>query len=223
MGVTFGAMGDPEIMERYLKELVQLTRKSKSDASEIKDSILFILTTIQSADQMHLFSYVREMADTLPIIDESLSEALDIAERDYRIGSLAEQGYHGVIPDLLETLNRGCDCEDCMLDITAMECHILMERDDIRPQLNRLKAESPKLFAIHASFFNEAIVTRDPEKMLHKRMKTLSNQGLSPTFNSSGDDDFPVVETVRREGPKIGRNDPCPCGSGKKFKKCCGV
>lgn len=24
-------------------------------------------------------------------------------------------------------------------------------------------------------------------------------------------------------GPKIGRNDPCPCGSGKKFKKCCGA
>ena len=29
-------------------------------------------------------------------------------------------------------------------------------------------------------------------------------------------------ETVRREGKKIGRNDPCPCGSGKKYKKCCG-
>ncbi|RAH37082.1 preprotein translocase subunit SecA [Halomonas sp. SL1] len=26
----------------------------------------------------------------------------------------------------------------------------------------------------------------------------------------------------RREGPKVGRNDPCPCGSGKKFKQCCG-
>ncbi len=26
----------------------------------------------------------------------------------------------------------------------------------------------------------------------------------------------------RRESPKIGRNDPCPCGSGKKYKKCCG-
>ena len=24
-----------------------------------------------------------------------------------------------------------------------------------------------------------------------------------------------------RQGPKIGRNDPCPCGSGKKYKKCC--
>jgi len=29
-------------------------------------------------------------------------------------------------------------------------------------------------------------------------------------------------ETYRREGRKIGRNEPCPCGSGKKYKKCCG-
>jgi uncharacterized protein len=28
--------------------------------------------------------------------------------------------------------------------------------------------------------------------------------------------------TFRRVMPKIGRNDPCPCGSGKKFKHCCG-
>jgi tetratricopeptide (TPR) repeat protein len=28
---------------------------------------------------------------------------------------------------------------------------------------------------------------------------------------------------IRRTNPKIGRNDPCPCGSGKKFKKCCGA
>ena len=28
--------------------------------------------------------------------------------------------------------------------------------------------------------------------------------------------------TVRRQGKKVGRNDPCPCGSGKKYKQCCG-
>ncbi|HAJ57275.1 MAG TPA: preprotein translocase subunit SecA [Candidatus Omnitrophica bacterium] len=28
--------------------------------------------------------------------------------------------------------------------------------------------------------------------------------------------------SMKREGPKVGRNDPCPCGSGKKYKKCCG-
>jgi uncharacterized protein len=28
---------------------------------------------------------------------------------------------------------------------------------------------------------------------------------------------------IRRDAPKVGRNDPCPCGSGKKYKKCCGA
>ena len=31
------------------------------------------------------------------------------------------------------------------------------------------------------------------------------------------------VKTIVREAPKVGRNDPCPCGSGKKYKKCHGV
>jgi preprotein translocase subunit SecA len=37
-----------------------------------------------------------------------------------------------------------------------------------------------------------------------------------------GGDDA-AVKTVRREEPKVGRNDPCPCGSGKKYKKCHGA
>ena len=31
------------------------------------------------------------------------------------------------------------------------------------------------------------------------------------------------VQTVRREGRKVGRNEPCPCGSGKKYKRCHGA
>lgn len=31
------------------------------------------------------------------------------------------------------------------------------------------------------------------------------------------------IGTIRRQDPKTGRNDPCPCGSGKKYKKCCGA
>jgi preprotein translocase subunit SecA len=37
---------------------------------------------------------------------------------------------------------------------------------------------------------------------------------------TGGDD---VIKTVRRDEPKVGRNDPCPCGSGKKYKKCHGA
>ena len=32
----------------------------------------------------------------------------------------------------------------------------------------------------------------------------------------------PALKPITRQGPKIGRNDPCSCGSQKKFKKCCG-
>ena len=32
-----------------------------------------------------------------------------------------------------------------------------------------------------------------------------------------------VQKTVKRNLPKVGRNDLCPCGSGKKYKKCCGA
>jgi preprotein translocase subunit SecA len=45
-------------------------------------------------------------------------------------------------------------------------------------------------------------------------------QAQTPTPARTGGDD--VIKTVRREEPKVGRNDPCPCGSGKKYKKCHG-
>jgi preprotein translocase subunit SecA len=59
---------------------------------------------------------------------------------------------------------------------------------------------------------------------------TLSSGDAASVFNSApgsrkpertGGDD--VVKTVRRDEPKVGRNDPCPCGSGKKYKKCHGA
>jgi preprotein translocase subunit SecA len=31
------------------------------------------------------------------------------------------------------------------------------------------------------------------------------------------------TDPIRRDHPKVGRNDPCPCGSGKKYKKCHGA
>jgi len=46
-----------------------------------------------------------------------------------------------------------------------------------------------------------------------------SSPGPVPA-RTGGDD---VIKTVRREEPKVGRNDPCPCGSGKKYKKCHGA
>ena len=43
----------------------------------------------------------------------------------------------------------------------------------------------------------------------------------NPNSPRTGGDDA-KVRTIRRDAPKVGRNDPCPCGSGKKYKKCHG-
>ena len=45
-------------------------------------------------------------------------------------------------------------------------------------------------------------------------------QVAQPTATSS--DGTVAPATIRRQGKKVGRNDPCPCGSGKKYKNCCG-
>jgi preprotein translocase subunit SecA len=52
------------------------------------------------------------------------------------------------------------------------------------------------------------------------RSSQATAQAQAPVPARTGGDD--VVKTVRREEPKVGRNDPCPCGSGKKYKKCHG-
>jgi preprotein translocase subunit SecA len=48
-----------------------------------------------------------------------------------------------------------------------------------------------------------------------------AGRGNGPKPPRTGGDD--VVKQVKRDEPKVGRNDPCPCGSGKKYKKCHGA
>ena len=63
--------------------------------------------------------------------------------------------------------------------------------------------------------FSVEIVTEESlEKMEQKEQKKEQEVQKNTTVNT-------VKEPKRRQTPKVGRNDPCPCGSGKKFKKCC--
>jgi preprotein translocase subunit SecA len=77
------------------------------------------------------------------------------------------------------------------------------------------------------SLFNLQVVTEAPPERLHQRSVarrpgslkfTGPNQGAAPAGEEEG-----KVKTVVRDQPKVGRNEPCPCGSGKKYKKCHGI
>jgi len=84
----------------------------------------------------------------------------------------------------------------------------------------------------------QAFITSLPQNFIHDEVAVFgSGHGRSQqarpaqteTVSSAGSEPDAVeqalktVNPIRRDNPKVGRNDPCPCGSGKKFKKCCGA
>ena len=58
------------------------------------------------------------------------------------------------------------------------------------------------------------LMRKGPEEPPRKKKRSMN-------YSHGGEDEISV--TVKRDGKKIGRNAPCPCGSGKKYKKCCGA
>jgi len=80
--------------------------------------------------------------------------------------------------------------------------------------MNLIKVEIAEyLFKIQAGKIEET--DRKPDR---HRPRYIEHRGSGLT----GSDDAKPAP-VRREGRKIGRNEPCPCGSGKKYKRCCGA
>ncbi len=55
---------------------------------------------------------------------------------------------------------------------------------------------------------------------VHREMESVMSERKRGTAVASQSE--AAGTTVRRDSPKVGRNDPCPCGSGKKYKNCCG-
>ncbi len=72
------------------------------------------------------------------------------------------------------------------------------------------------MFHLNLSNFNARELEARREKEL-RQMQMLSSKPAEPESTGGS------KQVVKREADKIGRNDDCPCGSGKKYKKCCGA
>jgi len=64
-----------------------------------------------------------------------------------------------------------------------------------------------------------ALYTANGEFCNHHELSTFVKEKDGWKF---ADGEMLAEKPIVREEPKVGRNDPCPCGSGKKYKKCCG-
>ncbi len=81
-----------------------------------------------------------------------------------------------------------------------------------------LEAEAPDEAKTHLLRSPLSFYSDDERR---ERWTAVDPHEAEDSFDSDGAEELPDVEPFVRETPKVGRNDPCPCGSGRKFKKCC--
>ena len=124
------------------------------------------------------------------------------------------------------------------------ELCLLKERDRLLRELPVIRQDYPMLYEAYEAFLQAAQQADTGD--LYRRLKREFDQLSAHYRNSHFEELYPsemkqprkrslddflfdgeiegfrqVQEPIVREQEKVGRNDPCPCGSGKKFKKCC--
>jgi len=99
-------------------------------------------------------------------------------------------------PDLLELPDPAID-----VALARLYRHLPAQTDEEREVVATLEKEHP-LATLDEAIEDLIVIVADLEDLTRDRRYK--------------------VETVKREEPKVGRNDPCPCGSGKKYKQCHG-
>ncbi len=128
--------------------------------------------------------------------------------------SLREAVYlrsYGQKNPLTEYKLEGFDIFYKMIDDIRLEIASRVFRVTIRKESPSTAQRSRKFSAMDETHSDAALFRNAPQSAL--RPANSSPQAAAAQGNS--------VQVVR-SGPKIGRNDPCPCGSGKKYKHCCG-
>ena len=102
--------------------------------------------------------------------------------------------------------------------------HAQKTDDELAEELNKIspeilsQAKTPEMRKMVINIYRKMLVEGvdvNNEKEVKKWLKK------HPEVAAGGD--VQKVETVKRAEPKVGRNDPCHCGSGKKYKKCHGA
>lgn len=127
--------------------------------------------------------------------------------------------------------NPRCNCMDVLLtfmvikDQRALDVAVLEIRTDFKAKGHLVEKKDRNITKEYAELLYKNFLDTLGQKginLLEERYFRIKNWGrecLQTRFNENTTSNAPI----KLSRPKIGRNDPCPCGSGKKYKKCCGT
>ena len=147
----------------------------------------------------HLERYI--LLDTIDSRWKDHLYAMDVLR-----SSINYQGYAQVDPKVAYK-RKGYEYFDKM---------IIAIQDDVSDLIFKLEIEEPDLDALDDIY--------QPMQFNHDEVGSFSGGNVDREAYEQAQmaASNTTVQTIKRTAPKVGRNDPCVCGSGKKYKKCCG-
>lgn len=230
-----------EELNQHLQELKSKVLFDESNKTNTAWFLVLIADKLAAAGLHELAIDAIETASTLLPEDPEIASITARVSEQSRIDLKMDEVIDDpTIDNLLSrllncVLNHCADtaCRDCQLEEFNLEMAIVMEMDSLRSDVARLKRKYPELYKLKAEFF-DLVANRKKEKFLvdtyFKKLKYFKKT-YPETFDDDDEefddeaDGLPAEfygEPYARAEPKVGRNEPCPCGSGKKYKKCCG-
>lgn len=195
-----------EVLEIYCPEE---KHKEDWDLKGLKDSFYGIFSLVPDVTPTDLHS-VREM------LTPQVRDAYE--KKESEAGSDLMRYLERVV--MLQVIDT--QWKDHLLAMDHLKEGIGLRGYGQKDPLVEYKKEAFDMFAEMTGRLSTEVVRRLCKIQVQKQetVKKETSRQMRLQYNRGGEATH--VQTVR-SGKKVGRNDPCPCGSGKKFKKCCGV
>ena len=204
----------------YYDKFAEFYINDKNPEEQIFENVMGLMPRF--IEKNELIPFVEKILPTL----EKSKQRTDEYEKDflYIHGAVAkyrlksDKRIHDVLVDLTHFLVTK---DNDKKDQQEMEIYIVFHLSELRPSIKVLMNEYPEYFKLNYAFYLAVLNEKKSDFLLDKYIGIHKKINPASTLEYNGDD-FDDTQPFVREAPKVGRNDPCPCGSGKKYKKCCG-
>ncbi len=199
---------DPEFIKNMLLDDVKAIFKANEE--------LIAENTIREMERVYL----------LKSVDTHWMAHIDNMEQLKAGIRLRSYGQHDPV---VEYRLEGFDMFDEMIENIredTVRLMLVMPKRVYEVQKRQEAIEAARLAAQKAAEKAHQVILKNPEEEEQPKPSAvevaLKREQVAKPTQTSGDGTDTANKTVRK-GKKVGRNDPCPCGSGKKYKKCCGA
>ncbi len=242
-GIRKNTLQYDDVMNRQ-RELIYKQRDMVLDGTDLTDKILHMLDT-NIEENVHTYcakdagkkdwnlAGLKEKYKGILISEDDFTD-IDTLTVEGIIETLTERG-HKILEDKKEQLGEELynELERMVLlrNVDSLWMDHIDAMDNLKEGIHlRSYAQQDPVVAFRMEsydMFDEmtATIRENTVKMMltlvPRRKEDVERKAVVKETSTSGGDDT-VKQTPVRKGKKVGPNDPCPCGSGKKYKKCCG-